>query len=82
MRTRHYTTLRGLLRMSVTNRISMYDILTERANIKGVRLDKNIACRKPQARNLRAFRFCDIYQCRPRGSVRKTAAICPAVWYS
>lgn len=35
MRTRHYTTLRGLLRMSVTNRISMYDILTERANIKG-----------------------------------------------
>lgn len=35
MKTRHYKTLRGLLRMSAYNRITLYNILTDRANIKG-----------------------------------------------
>lgn len=35
MKTRHYNTLRGLLRMAANNRITFYDILTGRANING-----------------------------------------------
>lgn len=35
MKTRHYKTLHGLLRMASGNRVTLYDIMANRANIKG-----------------------------------------------